>query len=101
MSGPASGLFTLLRSEDPTKKHMLMVRCDLCRTIVAFDERLPTSKPEPEKKVQQIMRTHVCIDLREPEKKPKAKPPRKYQRLGEVEAGTLRERLSRIGWEDE
>lgn len=101
MSGPGEGLFTLLRSDDPTKQHMLMVRCDLCRTIVAFDERLPTSKPDPAKKVRQIMRTHVCIDLREPERKPKAKPARKYARLGELEAGTLRERLSRIGWDEE
>lgn len=98
MSAPTPGLFTLLRPEDPTQAHVIIVRCDLCRSGDGFDERL--ARPNPEAKVRALMASHVCIDRREVERKPKATR-RRYTRLDEVQAGTLGERLSRIGREDE
>ena len=58
MNGGAPGLFSVERTDDvEAMRHIVTVRCDLCRDVVTFDER---KFPRPILELQRIAREHTC-----------------------------------------
>lgn len=93
-----NGGFTILRPQDPQRRHIVIVKCDICTRGVMFDERKVLN---PVVHADEIAKKHVCAhpDLT-PEQMAAARrslAPVKGEahkpRLSEVKRGTLRARL--------
>jgi hypothetical protein len=93
-----NGGFTILRPADPARRHIVIVKCDICTRGELFDERKVRN---PVVHADAIAKRHVCVhpDLTADqmaaairELRPMRKPA--YQaRLSENKKGTMRARV--------